>query len=100
MLHVLTVFTVNPDSEDAIVHSIRAGEWHKLARRLAPALVATDLLRHLHHMPERLYLCLDFWASPDAYRRAFHSPAVQRLLLARRQMTASASKSAPSPSLP
>jgi hypothetical protein len=89
MLHVVTLFLLNPDVEGAFVHSLRiGGDWHTLAGRVAPQLVATDLLRHLHDPAEPLYLCLDFWTSAEAYRHAFHSPHIQHLLLARRQMAA------------
>jgi len=37
-----------------------------------------------------LFVCLDFWVSPEAYRRAFQRPAIQALLDARRQMASCA----------
>ncbi len=86
MLHVVTLFSIdaNPDAENAFVRSLRVGgDWHTLARRVAPELVAADLLRH-RLWP--LFLCHDFWTSAEAYRRACQSPAVQLLLLVRRQM--------------
>ena len=83
MLHVITLFTV-PDGEEEFVRSLRMnGDWHAVARRIVPELVATDLLRH---QLSPLYICHDFWTTPAAYFRSLHSPSVQRLLLARRQM--------------
>ncbi len=87
MLHVITLFTV-PDGEKAFVDSLRMnGDWQTLARRIAPDLIGTDLLRH---QLSPLYLCHDFWTSPIAYFHAARSPAVQHLLLARRVMAESA----------
>ena len=86
MLHVITLFTV-PEDEDAFVQAMSAnGYLHTLARRIAPDLVATDLLRH---KLSSLYLCHDFWATPEAYSRGLHSPNVQSLFFARRQMASS-----------
>ena len=86
MLHVITLFTV-PENEDAFVNSMSVnGDWHALARSVAPNLIATDLLRH---QLSPLYLCHDLWTTRDAYFRGLHSPAVQNLFLIRRQ-TASA----------
>ena len=83
MLHVITLFTV-PDHEGAFVRSLcMNGDWQTLARRVAPDLVATDLLRH---QLSSLYVCHDFWNTPEAYFRGLHSPIVQSLFLARRQM--------------
>ncbi|MGA2351343.1 MAG: hypothetical protein ABSF70_12990 [Terracidiphilus sp.] len=96
MLHVISLYSVAASSAAPFVHSIRTGEWHTLARRVAPALVATDLLeRQLSPMPpflsrsSTLFICLDFWSSPEAYRRASQQPACQALLVARRQMASS-----------
>ena len=84
MLHVVTLFSVSAKAEDAFVRSLRmGGDFHTLARRLIPEFIAADLLRH-HHGP--LFLCLDFWTTPEAYRRACLSPAIQNLFLLRRQM--------------
>ena len=83
MLHVITLFTV-PDGEDAFARAIGIrGYWQNLARRIAPDLVATDLLRH---QLSPLYVCQDFWATPEAYFRSLRLPAVQNLLLMRRLM--------------
>ena len=83
MLHVITLFTVS-DHEDAFIRSLRMnGDWQTLARRMAPDLIATDLLRH---QLSPLYVCHDFWTTPEAYFRALHSPTMKSLFLARRQM--------------
>ncbi len=98
MLHVITLYSVAAEAADPFVRSIRwGGEWHTLARSLAPALSATDLLeRQSSPMPpflsrsSVLFVCLDFWSSAEAYRRACRQPALQALLLARRRMASSA----------
>jgi hypothetical protein len=83
MLHVITSFTV-PDSEEELVRSLRMnGERHAVARRIAPELIATGLLRH---QLSPLYICHDFRTRPEAYLRSLHSSSVQGILLARRQM--------------
>jgi hypothetical protein len=83
MLHVITLFTVS-DHEDAFVRSLRMNcDWLTLARRIAPDLIATDLLRH---QLSPLHLCHDFWTTPAAYIPGLHSPTVESLFLARRQM--------------
>lgn len=96
MLHVITLYSVPTGTADAFVRSVR-GQWHTLARSLAPALVATELLQHeLSPAPpffsnsSALFACLDFWTSPDAYRRACLNPPCRALFLARRQMASSA----------
>jgi hypothetical protein len=73
------------------------GEWHTLVRKLAPALIATDLLEQQSSpMPpflcrsSILFVCLDFWSSAESYRRAYQQPAYQALLDARRRMASSA----------
>ena len=94
MLHVITLYSVAAEAAGPFVRSIRwGGEWHTLARSLAPALIATDLLEFQSSpTPEFtsrspiLFICLDFWSSPTAYRRACQQPACQALLVARRQM--------------
>ncbi len=98
MLHVMTLYSVPAEAVGPFVRSIRmGGEWHTLARNLAPALVATDLLEQQSSpMPpflsrsSILFVCLDFWSSSEAYRRACQQPACQALLLARRRMATSA----------
>ena len=85
MLHVITLFTV-PVNEDAFVNSMSMnGDWHTLARSVAPELIATDLLRH---QLSSLYLCHDLWTTREAYVRGVHLPAIQNLFLMRRLMAA------------
>jgi hypothetical protein len=82
MLHVATLFCVHLDVEPEFVRLIR-GDWQRLARRVAPDLVGTDLLRQQQDAPLTVYLCLDFWTNAEAYRRAFYSATVRELLAAR-----------------
>jgi hypothetical protein len=85
LIHVVTRFCVSDrGGDEAFVRFVR--EWQPLARRIAPDLIATDLLRHDQEVPAPLYLCLDFWTSVEAYRRALRSGAIQQLLRARREM--------------
>jgi hypothetical protein len=94
----MTLYSVPAEAAAPFVRSIRMdGEWHILARNLAPALIATDLLEQQSSpMPpflsrsSILFVCLDFWSSPEAYRRACRQPACQALLDARRRMATSA----------
>ena len=82
MLHVVTLFAINPDAEDAFTRSLRInGDWHTLARRIAPDLVAADLLRH---QLSPLFVCIDFWTTPAAYHLACQSPAFRQLMHDRR----------------
>ena len=47
MFHFVTLFTVAPEAEEDFVRGLRmGGTWLEKARRVAPALVAADLLRH------------------------------------------------------
>ena len=59
------------------------GAWLAQARRVAPTLVAADLLRHQHRP---MFLCHDIWTTPEAYACACGSPAVSQLFEARKQM--------------
>ena len=61
------------------------GAWLNQARRVAPALVAADLLRHQRRP---MFLCHDIWVTPEAYACACGSQAVRQLLDARKQMAA------------
>ena len=86
MFHFITLFTVPAEAEDAFVRSLgMGGTWLARARRVAPALVAADLLRH-QRWP--MFLCHDIWTTPEAYARACGSEAVRQLLSARKRMTA------------
>jgi hypothetical protein len=98
MLHVITLYAVAAESAGAFARTIRkGGQWHTLSRDLAPALIATDLLEHeaspappFLSSSSVLFVCLDFWTCPEAYRRACQNPACRALLVARRQMASSA----------
>lgn len=86
MFHFVTLFTVGPEAEEAFVRELRmGGAWLAQARRIAPNLVAADLLRH---QGRPMFLCHDIWTTPEAYARACSSPAVRELLHARKQMAA------------
>jgi hypothetical protein len=86
MFHFVTFFTVAPKTEEAFVRELRmGGTWLQQARRVAPELVAADLLRHQRRP---MFLCHDIWTTPDAYARACDSEAVRQLLDARKQMAA------------
>ena len=95
MLYVVTLYSVPPFAADSFVRSIRqGGELYALAHCLAPELIGTDILEHeastaSPSLSSVLFLCLDFWISPEAYRRACSSLAVQHLHLARRRMVSS-----------
>ena len=82
MLHVATLFCVHLDVEPEFVRLIR-GDWQRLARRVAPDLVGTDLLRQQQDAPLTVYLCLDFWTNAEAYWRSYYSTSVRELLTAR-----------------
>jgi hypothetical protein len=94
MMHVVTMFSVPTETAGTFVRCIRmGGEWHILARRLAPGLIATDLLEHRASSTQPflcnsscLFLALDFWTSREAYLRACRSVEYRSVLLARRQM--------------
>ncbi len=86
MFHFVTLFTVAAEAEDDFIRGLRmGGPWLEQACRVAPALVAADLLRHQRRP---MYLCHDIWATPEAYSRACGSQAVRQLLNARKQMAA------------
>lgn len=86
MFHFVTLFTVAAEAEDDFVRGLRmGGPWIEQARRVAPALVAADLLRHQRRP---MFLCHDIWTTPEAYSRACGSEAVRQLLNARKQMAA------------
>ena len=77
MFHFVTFFTVAPEAEEAFVRELRmGGTWLAQARRVAPELVAADLLRH---QCQQLFLCHDIWVTPEAYARACSSHAVRQL---------------------
>ena len=98
MIYVITFYSVRAEAVGPFVRSIGwGGEWYTLSRAVAPALIATDLLQHepstaspFRSSSSVLFVCLDFWISHEAYKRACQSPACQSLFLARRSMAASA----------
>jgi hypothetical protein len=86
MFHFVTLFTVTAEAEETFVRRLgMGGPWLEQARRVAPALVAADLLRHQRRP---MFLCHDIWTTPEAYSRACGNQAVRRLLNARKQMAA------------
>ncbi len=86
MFHFVTFFTISPEAEEAFVRELRMdGAWLRQARRVAPALVAADLLRHQNRA---MYLCHDLWTTHEAYAQACSSEAVRELFNARKQMAA------------
>ena len=86
MIHVITLFSVDPHAEEAFVGSLRrGGDWQMLTRRIAPDFVAAGLL---HHQLWPLFLYQDLWISSAAYRRACRSPSDSTSLLCPRPMAA------------
>ncbi len=86
MFHFVTLFTVAAEAEEAFVRRLGTGGlWLNQARRVAPALVAADLLRHQRRP---MFLSHDIWATPEAYADACGSEAVRKLLDARKEMAA------------
>lgn len=84
MFHYVTFFTVAPEAEEDFVRALRmGGTWLNQARRVAPELVAADLLRHQRRP---MFLCHDIWTTPEAYACAWSSQAVRQLFDARKQM--------------
>ena|ERR1017187_396123 len=85
-VHVATLYQVNAEAVDAFVREIRVGgDWHRVARRVAPDLIASDLLQH-KSSPSPVFLCIDFWVSREKYQRVRESPAYERLFNLRHQM--------------
>ena len=100
MLHVFTLFTLNPATEQAFVRALRiGGDWYARAKRTTPHFIAADLLRH-QDFP--LFVCIDFWTTPGAYSASAHLPEVRELMRDRIQMSVHALElgtfSFPSPS--
>ena len=84
MFHFVTLFTVAPEAEEAFVRELRmGGTWLAQARRVAPELVAADLLRHQRRP---MFLCHDIWVTHEAYACACSNQAVRQLFDARKQM--------------
>ncbi len=76
-LHVYSrrnLYSVRAEAVDAFVRSIReGGDWQRVARRVTPDLVASDLLEH-QSSPSPVFLCIDFWVSPERYQSVRESP--------------------------
>lgn len=86
MFHFITLFTVAVNAEDDFVRQLGiGGTWYEQARRVAPALVGADLLRHQR---QPMFLCHDIWTTPEAYAHARGNQAVQKLFDTRKQMSA------------
>ena len=85
-VHVATLYSVHAEAADTFVRSIRNdGDWHRVARRVAPDLVASDLLQH-QSSPTPVFLCIDFWASQEKYLRVRESAAYEPLFRLRDQL--------------
>lgn len=81
MLHVITLLSVSPGAEASFLLSIR--NWQSRARRIAPGLISSDVLRHAF---SPLYHCHDFWQDEATYLRARRSPTISALLLERERI--------------
>ncbi len=87
MFYFVTLFNVPAAAEETFVRGLgRGGPWLEQVRRVTPALVGADLLRH-QSWP--VFLCQDIWTAPEGYAQACGSRAVRQLLDARKQMAAS-----------
>ena len=87
IIHVATLYSVEPEAADAFVRSIRAGgDWQRIARRVAPDLVGSDLLLH-QSSPSPVFLCIDFWVSRQKYLRARDSLVYEPLFQLRHDMS-------------
>lgn len=88
IIHVATLYSVDPEAADAFVRSIRAGgDWQRVARRVAPDLVASDLLEH-QSSPTPVFLCIDFWVSREKYLRFRESGVYEPLFHLRHDLAA------------
>ena len=89
-VHVATLYSVQAGAADAFVRSVRGGgDWHRVARRVAPDLIASDLLQH-QSSPSPVFLCIDFWASRERFQQVRESPVYEPLFRMRNQMTVAA----------
>ena len=89
-IHVATLYSVQAEAADAFVRSVRVGgDWQRVARRVAPDLVASDLLQH-QSTPSPVFLCIDFWVSRERYLRVRESPVYEPLFSMRNQMAVAA----------
>jgi hypothetical protein len=81
MFHVITLLSVSPEGEGNFLLSTR--NWQSRARRIAPDLISSDLLRHAF---SPLFHCHDFWQDEASYLRARQSPAISDFLRERERM--------------
>lgn len=81
MLHVITLLSVSPEAEGNFLLSIR--DLQMRARRMAPGLLSTDVLRHSF---SPLFHCHDFWKNEACYFQARQSPSIVALLREREHM--------------
>jgi hypothetical protein len=86
-VHVATLYSVRPEVAENFIYFVRAGHWHRVARLVAPDLIAYDLLQH-QSSPTPLFLCIDFWASREKYLRARESGVYHHLLNMRNRLAA------------
>jgi hypothetical protein len=84
MIHSATVFLVADDVLSAFIESNRTRGLFRQLAKLQPALVATDLLQNATR--HNLLLTIDYFISPQAYRRCLCSPAYETFLRFRRNM--------------
>ncbi len=81
MFHVITLLSVSPWAEGNFLLSTR--NWQSRARRIAPDLISSDLLRHAF---SPLFHCHNFWQDEASYLRARQSPAISEFLIEREPM--------------
>jgi hypothetical protein len=86
MLHIVTLYVVSEEVLAGFIAAVRNGTWHALARQLQPNLIATDVLER---QDSQYLMCIDFWASPEAYAAALNSPSFGTLFQFRRNMAQS-----------
>jgi hypothetical protein len=87
-IHVATLYSVRAEAAENFIRSIRVGgDWQRVARRVAPDLVASDLLQN-QSSPSPLFLCIDFWASREKYLRVRDSEVYDPLFSLRDQLAA------------
>jgi hypothetical protein len=87
-IHFATLYKVQAEATDAFVRSIRAGgDWHRVARSVAPDLVSSDLLQH-QSSSSPVFLCIDFWVSREKYQLVRESAVYQPLFQLRHDMAA------------
>jgi hypothetical protein len=87
-IHVAALYSVQPEAADAFIRSIRiGGDWQRVARRVAPDFVASDLLLHQSSLSP-VFMCIDFWVTRERYQRVRESPLYEPLFSMHNQMAA------------